>query len=149
VAKGALATRIEIEFNRTRDGAEQDEVGAGRGTIMIAPVYRNLDTKNTIAGLGLVEFLLFLLATYGLLILASARAQIVGIPSVYVGLLLALRRRPAGFLQHGASYLWRRLSAAGRLSAAARASPRPQFPFGPYLCRDVPLLNSKSERPNG
>jgi len=58
---------------------------------MYAPVYRNVDTKNSVAGLGLVEFLIFLGLTYAVLIAAPERLQAPRIRFSFAGFANTLR----------------------------------------------------------
>ncbi len=105
---------------------------------MRAPIYRNIEARNTLLGLAFPSEVLVVLSAFwvSMLLLPPGTALLCGI-GAYAGVrLLAYGRAPL-FLQHGMLFLFRRGYARGRLSAAARMRT-PRFPHAAYVCRDLP-----------
>ena len=103
---------------------------------MRAPVYRNIEAQNTLAGLAFpMEVLLFLAGCVGFIQVFAPLPALAGIAGLYGGIRAASHGRPPLFLQHWLSWHFRSLYTGGRLSAAAR-SRVPRFPFGPYVSRE-------------
>ena len=102
---------------------------------MRAPVYRNIETPNTILGLSFPFELLFVLVVFYATVRLSIGLCLLGTLVTYVAVRVVNYGRAPGFLQHWAAWRLRQLLAGGRLSAAARAAC-PRFPFARYLFRD-------------
>lgn len=102
---------------------------------MRAPVYRNIETPNTILGLSFPFELLFVLAVFYSTVRVSIAVCLAGTFATYIAVRVVNYGRAQGFLQHWAAWQARRLIAAGLLNAAAR-SKCPRFPFARYLSRD-------------
>ena len=104
---------------------------------MRAPVYRHVEGRSTIAGLGLNGFISMLAVALGAIQLLPTASSLVAITGTYAALRLAADGKPPLFWQHLAIWKVRQLATGGRLSAAARCRS-PQYPFGPYQSRDAP-----------
>lgn len=105
---------------------------------MRAPVYRNIEGRNTFLGLAFPGEALAVLSAFWLLLTTFPPRYAVPLGiGIYAVVRLAGRRRAPKYLQHWLVLAFRRRFGAGRLSAAARA-PAPNFPFAPNDCRDVP-----------
>ena len=104
---------------------------------MRAPVYRHVDGRSTIAGLGLNGFIAMLAVALAAIQLLPLGSSLLAITGTYAAMRLAASGRPPLFWQHLVVWKVRQLATGGRLSAAARCCS-PQFPFGLYQSRDVP-----------
>jgi hypothetical protein len=105
---------------------------------MRAPVYRNIEGRNTFLGLAFPGEALAVLSAFWLLLSTFPPRYAVPLAiAIYAVVRLAGRRRAPKYLQHWLVLAFRRRFGAGRLSAIARA-PSPRFPFAPHECRDVP-----------
>jgi len=105
---------------------------------MLAPVYRNIESRTMFLGVGLEEAL-FLMATCAGLLMSMRHHEMkaVGITGLlYAALRLVNAGRAPGFAQHWVAFQLRTLVGNGHFSAAAR-SRCPRFPYAPYLSRDV------------
>lgn len=104
---------------------------------MIAPTYRNLDSRNEFLGLAMpMEFFLFIGVVMGCLFSGlPVGFQALGIVATYVAIRLVNAGRAPGFVQHWIMYRIRLAQSGGRLCAAARACT-PPFPFGKQAYRD-------------
>lgn len=104
---------------------------------MRAPVYRNIEQRNTFLGLAFPGELLVVLSVFwcGVLFLSPGLAVLIT-AGAYAVLRIAGYGRPPMFLQHFLLWQVRRAVSGGRLSAAARARRAPRFPFAVYDCRD-------------
>ncbi len=102
---------------------------------MRAPVYRNIETPNTLLGLSFPFEVVFLLFVFYATVRISIGVCAGATAATYVGLRVMGYGRAPGFLQHWASWKLRQLCTGGLLSAAARARA-PRFPYAPYQCRD-------------
>jgi len=97
-----------------------------------APVYRNVEAKNTIAGVSMTGFILLLGCAYPFIASLPPGSAILAMSVVYVLMRVAGHGRPAMFWQHFFVWKMRECIAGRRLSAAARAST-PRFPFDQQL----------------
>ena len=105
---------------------------------MYAPVYRNLDAPSTFLGLAFpTEWVGVLGAGWVGTALDAPNVGAAAALAIYLVLRIAAHGRPEGHLQQWLLWLMRRLQAAGRVSAAARART-PRFPFGEYEWREAP-----------
>jgi hypothetical protein len=105
---------------------------------MRAPVYRNIEGRNTFLGLAFPGEALAVLSAFWLLL--TTFQPRVALPlgvAIYAAVRLAGRRRAPKYLQHWLIWHFRRRFGGGRLCAVARAVT-PRFPFARYHCRDVP-----------
>jgi hypothetical protein len=96
---------------------------------MLAPVYRNVDAKNTLLGLSFPTEVLIVLAVWWttMLALAPSTSAIVTLAS-YVAIRAVGYGRAPAFVQHWIGYQIRRALTGGRIAAGAR-SRTPEFPF--------------------
>jgi hypothetical protein len=105
---------------------------------MRAPVYRNIETQNTLAGLSFpTEVLVVLGAFWGSMVALPPGLALLTTGAVYAAIRVVGYGRAPFFLQHFVAFQARRIAAGGTLSAAAR-SPAPKFPFAVYVGRDLP-----------
>lgn len=110
---------------------------------MRAPVYRNIEARNTFLGLAFpIEAALFLGGCVLFIQCLAPGLALVANVGLYVGIRLLGYGRPPLFLQHVLQWRFRQLLCGGRLSAAAR-SRCPRFPHAPYDSRDVPPRGSR------
>jgi hypothetical protein len=112
---------------------------------MLAPVYRNIETRTMFLGVGLEEAL-FLLATCAGLLMSMRHNELkaVGITGfLYSAIRLVNAGQAPGFAQHWVAFQLRTLIGNGHFSAAAR-SRCPRFPHAPYLVRDAAPLEPAS-----
>ena len=98
---------------------------------MRAPIFRHLDARSGLLGLGAIEWGPVLLVFWAGLAQGSPNVGLALAAGAYCALRALTRGRPDRFLQHLAQWELRRRLAGGRLSAAAR-SRIPRFPFAPY-----------------
>src|SRR6266851_3137568 len=103
---------------------------------MRAPVFRNIETRNTLLGLTFPFEVMFVLVVFYATIRVSPLACAATSLVSYVALRVVNYGRAPGFLQHWVVWQVRRARTAGLLSAAAR-SRCPRFPFAPYHFRDA------------
>lgn len=110
---------------------------------MRAPVYRFIDAKNRLLGLGYpgeaLVFLTGLVASLNTLPIQWTAGLSL---ALYLVLRLAGRGRSENFVQHWILWRVRQARAAGCLSAIARA-PAPPFPFARAVHRDVPPRSAR------
>ncbi len=105
---------------------------------MRAPVYRNIEARNTLLGLAFPSEVLVVLSGFWVaMLLLPPGSALLASAAVYAGVRLASYGRAPLFLQHYLAWQFRRLYALGRISAASRTRA-PRFPFAPCLSRDVP-----------
>ena len=105
--------------------------------MMIAPVYRHLDSKATFAGLSFpVEWMVVLSLVVVGSVLNRPGVGAAFAVALYVLLRVVAYKRPDNFVQHYTLFRIRAGWTRGRFSGAARASI-PRFPFGRYLSRDA------------
>jgi hypothetical protein len=116
---------------------------------MRAPVFRNIEGKNTFLGLAFPGEALGVLAAFWLLLatLPPRFALPVGI-ALYLAIRLMGRGRPPKHVQSWIVWQLRRRLSGGRLSAAARARA-PRFPFADYASRDPGAGTGREEGPPG
>ncbi len=101
---------------------------------MRAPVCRNVEARNSIAGVSMTGFVVLLACAYPLIALLPPAPAILAMAGAYVSVRVAGHGRPPLFWQHFIVWQVRRRIADGRLSAAARART-PEFPFAYHLSR--------------
>jgi hypothetical protein len=102
-----------------------------------APVYRNIETTQTVMGLSFPgQFLVLLGVIYAaIFLLPGGKAALVTI-GAYVGIRVASHGRPPLFFQHFIFWKMRQALTQGWLSAAARSRQK-RFPFARTDWRDV------------
>jgi hypothetical protein len=108
-----------------------------RNAAVSAPVYRNLEARNTLLGLAFP-------AEWGGLLVVGWTAATLGAPNlgaaaslgIYTILRIAGRTRPEGYIQHFLLWKMRQAWTGGMMSAAARARV-PRFPFGRHEWRET------------
>jgi hypothetical protein len=95
---------------------------------MRAPVFRDIESKETLFGLAFPsEVLLVVAVAYGgVSFIEDGRVTLAMTVATYVGLRAATHGKPPGHLMHWLAWQWRRLH-GGRLCAATRAR-QPSFP---------------------
>ena len=104
---------------------------------MRAPVFRNIETRNTLLGLTFPFEVVFVLVIFYATVRVSPLACVVATLIAYVAVRVVNYGRAPGFLQHWVVWQVRRGRTAGLLSAASRARC-PRFPFGRHHFRDGP-----------
>lgn len=97
---------------------------------MRAPVYRNAEARNTLAGLAF-PFEVILVLSVIMIGMFLFHTVIPGLIT-YVFLRVVNNGKPDSFIQHWLNFKLRRVLSRGYLTAAARGHA-PQFPHGPYL----------------
>lgn len=104
---------------------------------MLAPVYRNVEARNTVLGLAFPTEVLAVMSAFwvAMLTLPPTAAGLLTL-AIYASVRLASHGRAPGFLQHIVAWKLRQAASGGRVSAVARARV-PKFPFGPYVVRDA------------
>jgi hypothetical protein len=105
---------------------------------MRAPVFRNIETRNTLLGLTFPFEVVFVLVVFYATVRVSALACAATTLVAYVAVRIVNYGRAPGFLQHWVVWQVRQFRTAGLLSAAARARC-PRFPFAPHHFRDGAL----------
>jgi hypothetical protein len=112
-----------------------------------APVYRNIDGKNTFLGLAFPGEALGVLAAFWLLLatLPPKFALPVGV-GLYLAIRLLGRGKPPKHLQSWLTWRLRRHLAKGRLCAVARAKA-PRFPFADYERESTHVASPPVESP--
>lgn len=104
---------------------------------MRAPVYRNIETRNTLLGLAFPGEVFVVFAVYWIAILASGPGTaLVSTIAATVAIRVIGYGRPPMFSQHYVTFIARRAIAGGRFCAAARCNS-PRFPHAPHVIRDV------------
>ena len=104
---------------------------------MRAPVFRNIETRNTLLGLTFPFEVVFVLVVFYTTVRVSPLACVATTVFAYVAVRVVNYGRAPGFLQHWVVWQARRARTAGLLSAAARTRC-PRFPFAPHHFRDSP-----------
>ena len=104
---------------------------------MRAPVFRNIEGRNTLLGLTFPFEVVFVLIVFYATVRVSPLACVVTTLVAYVAVRVVNYGRAPGFLQHWVVWQIRQVRTAGRLSAAARARC-PRFAFAPHRFRDAP-----------
>ena len=95
---------------------------------MRAPVFRNIDARNTLLGLTFPFEVVFVLVVFYATVRVSPAACALTTLACYVGVRVVNYGRAPGFLQHWTVWRIRQANTGGLLSAAARArSPRFRF----------------------
>src|SRR5205807_3940753 len=102
---------------------------------MRAPVFRNIETRNTLLGLTFPFEVVFVLVVFYATVRVSPLACAATTLAAYVAVRVVNYGRAPGFLQHWVVWQVRRARTAGLLSAATRARC-PRFPFAPHHYRD-------------
>ena len=102
---------------------------------MRAPVFRNIETRNTLLGLTFPFEVVFVLVVFYATVRVSASACAVATLATYAAVRVVNYGRAPGFLQHWMLFQVRQSRTGGRLSAAARTSC-PRFPFASHYFRD-------------
>lgn len=103
---------------------------------MRAPVFRNIETRNTLLGLTFPFEVVFVLVVFYATVRVSPLACAATTAVAYVAVRVVNYGRAPGFLQHWVVWQVRQARTAGLLSAAARAGC-PRFPFAPHRFRDA------------
>lgn len=103
---------------------------------MRAPVFRNIETRNTLLGLTFPFEVVFVLIVFYATVRVSPLACAVTTLVAYVAVRVVNYGRAPGFLQHWVVWQVRQVRTAGLLSAAARARC-PRFVFAPHHFRDA------------
>src|SRR5438105_8657274 len=103
---------------------------------MRAPVFRNIETRNTLLGLTFPFEVVFVLVVFYTTVRISPLSCAATTVVAYVAVRVVNYGRAPGFLQHWVVWQVRRARTAGLLSAAARARC-PRFPFPPHHYRDA------------
>lgn len=105
---------------------------------MRAPVYRNIEAKNTLLGLSFPTEVFAVSGVYWLAIVTAGPAMsLVATAAATVAIRVIGYGRAPQFIQHYLSFMGRRLMAGGRLSTVARVKT-PRFPHAPHVARDLP-----------
>jgi hypothetical protein len=102
---------------------------------MRAPVFRNIETRNTLLGLTFPFEVMFVLVVFYATVRVSPLACIVVTLVSYVAVRVINYGRAPGFLQHWVVWQVRQARTAGLLSAACRTRC-PRFPFARHHFRD-------------
>ena len=102
---------------------------------MRAPVFRNIETRNTLLGLTFPFEVVFVLVVFYATVRVSPLACVATTIVAYVAVRVVNYGRAPGFLQHWTVWQVRQARTAGLLSAAARARC-PRFPFARHHFRD-------------
>src|SRR5471030_1415882 len=102
---------------------------------MRAPVFRNIETRNTLLGLTFPFEVVFVLVVFYSTVRVSPLACAVVTLVSYVAVRVINYGRAPGFLQHWVVWQVRQVWTRGLLSAAARARC-PRLPFAPHHFRD-------------
>jgi hypothetical protein len=113
---------------------------------MRAPVYRHVEGRSTIGGLGLQAFIAVLGVAFLAIQWLPPGSSVLAIAGSYLLLRLSGLGRPPLYWQHLLVFHVRRRWWGSRLSAAARART-PQFPFGPYRVGHLGSLEECSAPP--
>lgn len=110
---------------------------------MRAPVYRNIETRNTLLGLAFPGEVFAVFAVYWTAILASGpgTAFVCTVAATVAIRVIGYGRAPM-FSQHYVTFMARRAATGGRFCAAARTQ-LPRFPHAPYVQRDLPRRGSR------
>jgi len=101
-----------------------------------APVFRNIESRNTLLGLTFPFEVAFVLVIFYATIRVSPLTCSVATLATYIAVRVVNYGRAPGFLQHWVVWQARQLRSGGLLSAAARVRA-PRFPFAPYQFREV------------
>jgi len=104
-----------------------------------APVFRNIESRNTLLGLTFPFEVAFVLVIFYATIRVSPLTCSMATFAAYIAVRVVNHGRAPGFLQHWVVWEVRQLRSGGLLSAAARARA-PRFPFAPHQYRDVAQL---------
>jgi hypothetical protein len=102
---------------------------------MRAPVFRNIETRNTLLGLTFPFEVVFVLVVFYATVRVSPLASVVTTLVSYVAVRVINYGRAPGFLQHWVVWQVRQARTAGLLSAAARTRC-PRFPFAQHHFHD-------------
>ena len=104
---------------------------------MRAPVYRSIDSANTLLGLAFPSEVLVILTVFWATAVTLPPGTGLGVTiAAYAALRAVTAGRPPLYLQHLALFGVRRRLNAGRFSPAARASCRRVFPYAETRFRD-------------
>jgi hypothetical protein len=102
---------------------------------VLAPVYRNLEARSTVAGLAFpAEFTIVLSSWWAGMLTVGAFSGLASAACTYAIVRAVNYGRAEGFVQHYVQHRLRTLLYGGRLSAAARVSPARtrRLPFARY-----------------